>query len=261
MANKTCVKCGGTDFNNSGHCRACVKARNAAWYAANTAKRAEYKRSYREQHPERVAEIKKAHYDKNAEVIRAKRRASYHEQPEKEKALVRAWIAANPDKVAAYRTAYLAENKPQIEARRKRWYAANAELIRERSRSFYAQNFDRYAKYREENKSALAERCRSWAQRNMDRLLIYAANRRAKVRAGGNLSHGIRQRLYQEQKGLCACCGLPLGEKYHLDHIMPLALGGTNTDDNVQLLRARCNISKGAKHPDDFMRMRRAQHG
>ena len=42
----------------------------------------------------------------------------------------------------------------------------------------------------------------------------------------------------------------------HLDHIMPLALGGSNTDDNIQLLRARCNLQKRAKHPVDFMRER-----
>lgn len=35
-----------------------------------------------------------------------------------------------------------------------------------------------------------------------------------------------------------------------------IALGGTNTDDNVQLLRAECNNFKRAKHPADFMRQR-----
>lgn len=29
--------------------------------------------------------------------------------------------------------------------------------------------------------------------------------------------------------------------------------GGTNTDDNIQLLNAKCNVSKGAKHPIEFM--------
>lgn len=52
------------------------------------------------------------------------------------------------------------------------------------------------------------------------------------------------------------CCGLPLGDNYHIDHIMPLALGGSNTDDNIQLLRQRCNNQKCAKHPVDFMQSR-----
>lgn len=41
-----------------------------------------------------------------------------------------------------------------------------------------------------------------------------------------------------------------------MDHIMPLALGGTNTDDNIQLLCPTCNRSKHAKHPVDFMQQR-----
>jgi 5-methylcytosine-specific restriction endonuclease McrA len=49
---------------------------------------------------------------------------------------------------------------------------------------------------------------------------------------------------------------LPLGDNYHIDHIMPLALGGSNTDDNIQLLRQRCNNQKCAKHPVDFMQSR-----
>ena len=37
---------------------------------------------------------------------------------------------------------------------------------------------------------------------------------------------------------------------------MPIALGGKNVDDNVQLLCAACNLSKQAKHPVDFMQQR-----
>jgi 5-methylcytosine-specific restriction endonuclease McrA len=56
------------------------------------------------------------------------------------------------------------------------------------------------------------------------------------------------------QKSKCACCGKSLKHSYHLDHIMPIALGGTNTDDNVQLLTPSCNLRKSAKHPDDWAR-------
>lgn len=38
--------------------------------------------------------------------------------------------------------------------------------------------------------------------------------------------------------------------------IVPLALGGTNTDGNMQLLRSTCNQKKHAKHPVDFMQQR-----
>lgn len=51
------------------------------------------------------------------------------------------------------------------------------------------------------------------------------------------------------QRGLCAICNLPLEEdpaKLHLDHRTPLAAGGEDVEDNLQLTHAACNLSKGA---------------
>ena len=64
------------------------------------------------------------------------------------------------------------------------------------------------------------------------------------------------KKLSTIQKGKCACCALPLGKDFHLDHKMPLALGGANEDSNIQLLRRECNIKKAAKHPINFMQER-----
>lgn len=102
------------------------------------------------------------------------------------------------------------------------------------------------------------QRNSEWRNRNPEKRRIVAHNRRARVRdAEGMLSHGLAERLIKLQRGKCACgCKQPLGDDYHLDHIMPLALEGTNTDDNIQLLRQRCNNQKHAKHPIDFMQQR-----
>jgi 5-methylcytosine-specific restriction endonuclease McrA len=45
--------------------------------------------------------------------------------------------------------------------------------------------------------------------------------------------------------GKCAHCGAT--ERLEIDHIKPIALGGTNTIDNVQPLCRHCNSSKGAR--------------
>lgn len=85
-----------------------------------------------------------------------------------------------------------------------------------------------------------------------------ARNRRARLMGcTGRPTAGIDERLLKLQRGKCACgCKRPLGDNFHRDHIIPLALGGDNTDENIQLLRARCNMQKGAKHPIDFMQQR-----
>lgn len=75
--------------------------------------------------------------------------------------------------------------------------------------------------------------------------------RRAQMK--DELSPGIYQRLYVAQCGQCVYCRISLDEVTpHLDHIMPLALGGSNTDDNVQLLCPTCNIRKGSTHPAEY---------
>lgn len=59
-------------------------------------------------------------------------------------------------------------------------------------------------------------------------------------------------RIIKQQKHKCAYCRACLKGGYHIDHIMPLALGGSNWPSNLQGLCAPCNLSKGAKHPIDF---------
>jgi len=87
---------------------------------------------------------------------------------------------------------------------------------------------------------------------NADKIRRQRQNRRARLAGAGVLSEGICEALHVIQAGRCACCGKPLGTDYDLDHIMPLALGGLNVDENMQLLTARCNGRKLAKHPEDY---------
>lgn len=66
--------------------------------------------------------------------------------------------------------------------------------------------------------------------------------------------------IFERQSGKCAACRSPLTIKgkltYHVDHIKPLALGGTNWPHNLQLLCPGCNLTKGAKDPFDWARSR-----
>lgn len=58
--------------------------------------------------------------------------------------------------------------------------------------------------------------------------------------------------------GLCGICdgaldlqlGFPDRLSKSLDHIVPLARGGTHTQDNVQWTHLGCNAAKGARLPD-----------
>ena len=161
----------------------------------------------------------------------------------------------------AYLYRWRKENPAKLNAIRDKWNERNPEKIKEAGRVLYLEKRDEkiaYAKkYYEENKEKLAIAKAIWAKNNKDSVNASFHNRRAKkIASGGRLSNGLKSKLFLLQRGKCACCGLPLGDNFHMDHIMPLALGGPNTDDNMQLLRQRCNNQKHSKHPVDFMQSR-----
>lgn len=115
----------------------------------------------------------------------------------------------------------------------------------------------RYARSKPSNPDANKIKCAAWAKANPDLIRIHWKNNRAKrYAAQGKLSAGLSSKLFAQQKGKCPCCKQPLGNDFHMDHMMPLSLGGSNTDDNMQLLRKKCNLEKHAKHPVDFMQSR-----
>lgn len=142
------------------------------------------------------------------------------------------------------------------------WHAANKDRVREYSAAYYAENKELMREYYAARYAANPERAReltaAWSAANPDARRIHKHNRRAREsQNGGALSKGITAKLFKLQQGQCACCKADLkSTKHHLDHIMPLALGGPNTDDNVQLLCPSCNCSKHAKHPIEFMQSR-----
>jgi 5-methylcytosine-specific restriction endonuclease McrA len=61
-----------------------------------------------------------------------------------------------------------------------------------------------------------------------------------------------RRTLMQKQRGLCGLCGEQMSLELHaareatLDHIRPVARGGTDTITNLQLACRECNEAKGA---------------
>jgi 5-methylcytosine-specific restriction endonuclease McrA len=156
---------------------------------------------------------------------------------------------------------YYEANREKMNEDSRKWRQANHQKVVERDREYYEANLDkvnyRGRKWYKDNYERALENNRKWKQSNPDKLREYDQNRRAlKKGNGGTLSKDIVQTLMNLQKGKCACCNKSLKDGYHLDHIMPIALGGKNSDDNVQLLTPKCNLSKGAKHPIDYMRVK-----
>ena len=226
---KTCSKCGSSIFYVSGKCKACHSIAAKKWQESNKEKIKAKRAEYRLANKARDKEYNAAKYVKNLEAIKARNLA---------------WAKANKDKSNAIGRAWASANKDKVKAKNAAWVVANPDRVKERAE-----------KYRLANPERVKIATAAWHRASPESSRISEHNRRAQMN-GGKLSRGLSDKLFKLQKGRCACCGQPLGKNFHLDHIMPLALGGSNTDDNIQLLRQRCNIQKKAAHPVDFMQKR-----
>jgi len=133
-------------------------------------------------------------------------------------------------------------------------------LVRAASRARYNKSAAGRAKkaksdaiYKSKYPEKIADRLRSWHAKNPDAHRMHRQNYKNRKKVGSGISVGISNRLMILQKGKCTACMTSLFNGFHIDHIMPLALGGRHEDVNIQLLCPHCNLVKNKKHPVDFM--------
>jgi 5-methylcytosine-specific restriction endonuclease McrA len=80
-------------------------------------------------------------------------------------------------------------------------------------------------------------------------------NRRAKERqAEGSHTGADIQYLLEAQNHCCKTCGCCVKDGFEVDHIVPVAKGGSNWPSNLQILCQTCNRRKGVKNAEDFAR-------
>lgn len=107
--------------------------------------------------------------------------------------------------------------------------------------------------FRDRINASNREAKREWKRNNPEIVQEHSRNRRARVvgAEGSHTADDIND-IHARQKYKCAECGVSTMKKKHIDHIMPLALGGSNWPSNLQILCPFCNDSKGAKHPIEW---------
>jgi 5-methylcytosine-specific restriction endonuclease McrA len=150
------------------------------------------------------------------------------------------------DCVKAYHRAYHEKNRDSLLAKQKIYKANNRDLISRAGAEYY-----------ERNKEALRLKTSLYRKANPEYVLQAQRNRRAKKKNSVG-THTVEdvQNLFSLQRGRCACCPSKLQtqgkEKYHVDHIISLARGGSNDKYNLQILCPSCNLSKHAKDPIEW---------
>lgn len=194
------------------HCRVCAAALHADNREARRAVQARYRAKHREQ-------------------TNAKAREKYHADLEASRARNAQRALANPERVVAANARYYLKHKQKIGERTRR--------------------------YREANPDKRREMARVWREANRERFHAYDAIRRARELGAESSPRPVYLaylKWARTARGLrCYWCKAKtkVGER-HIDHIIPLSKGGSDSVANLCVACPRCNLTKSAKSPENF---------
>ena len=135
----------------------------------------------------------------------------------------------------------------------KKNYTDNAESRREQKRGYRCTNYDtinerRRTHYAENKDTILTAQREVYATSAHRRESMYQKSRRRRARIAAAVPQRWQKSECSEQ--LCYWCGVDLTTvETHVEHLMPISLGGEAKSYNEAPACKECNLSKGDKHP------------
>lgn len=138
--------------------------------------------------------------------------------------------------------------------RRREIVRASDARRRERIRDKWHQRRDKYLVVKRAYAKTPGARYldRAWRVANKEKIKAWSGQNRYRRRAlDGHFRPSDIRALLVLQNGKCNCCQADL-VKYHIDHVVPVARGGTDYPENLQLLCPACNWRKGDRFPHEF---------
>lgn len=143
---------------------------------------------------------------------------------------------ADPERARRHDRAYRARNLEKVRAKGRARYWRDVEASRERSRAWAAANRDYFKAWRADHDACMKAHYKAKRAKRLQVLV-------------GSID------VVAIWDGRCGICGLDLDPNLRfpdrlsksIDHIVPLARGGTHTQDNVQWAHLGCNSAKGAR--------------
>lgn len=146
------------------------------------------------------------------------------------KAYRKAWREKNKSSVLESRRKYREYNRDQINAKSREWARNNPELAKQLIKNWRETNLDKERSYKRKSqrkrRSAYSEEYLESDVLSMYGSICYLCNKEIDL----SLPRHIGDAGWENS--------------LHIDHVMPLSKGGTDTIDNVRPTHARCNLIK-----------------
>jgi 5-methylcytosine-specific restriction endonuclease McrA len=112
----------------------------------------------------------------------------------------------------------------------------------------YKNKFNSYAKERYSQRVDVREKIKArgekWGKENKPRRALHSSNRRATTRNQMHPDHNLL--IEEEMRKSAYALTKQTGVDHHVDHIIPIKHGGWHHHDNLQILPAPVNQSKGS---------------
>jgi 5-methylcytosine-specific restriction endonuclease McrA len=125
-------------------------------------------------------------------------------------------------------------------------YASKREDVLAQVKKYKAEHPEVSKREYQKHRDKYIQRAGAWKKTSAGK--VAQKNDNARRRTGGHVSNrqaAILENVTRYGDYRCECCGILTGPKYHMDHIVPVSLGGSNGRENLQLLCPKCNMEKG----------------
>jgi 5-methylcytosine-specific restriction endonuclease McrA len=218
------------------HCKDCIKI-------------------YLQANHEKIAQKRKKHYQANHEIIEEKKKKYYQDNPEK--------LKQRKEKISQYAKGYRQANLEKLKQKEKEYYQANREKVSQRRKDDRQANPEKFRKRDREYRQANPEVSKIWAQENLERvreLTRESARKRRALKLQNGHSPYSEAAILSLHGTNCHLCNQPIdfdaprqiGKPgwelgLHIDHVIPISKGGSDTLKNVKPAHGLCNITKNNK--------------
>lgn len=128
--------------------------------------------------------------------------------------------------------------------------AANPEKHRVACAAYQKSHAEQLRAYRAANAERRRAAAAAWQAANPEAVNRYHAERRARKQGAPVVERIYRAKVWERDGGRCHICGRKADpNNWHLEHLVPLVLGGEHSYRNVAVAHPACNLRKGRSGP------------